>query len=538
MWSTKEKAKKSKKSGITLIAVIITVIVLLILAGVSYSSIVGKNGVIDRAEDAGVKTSVASFLDEANVAFVKIAEEKEDSNLNSSDVTLQEVVAMLTDPNGDYKEKILLSGVEGITTNPTEVSVILGETEGGSFKTKSAKAQVIPSGEGLRYFAEINGSYYEMKKDNNKIVVGEKTDSLPDDIGTWTLSCTSNNANTTAEADTNSMKVTASSNTIGSNDDITITYSNGSSSCETHLKVNVEHILGKAIHFTDGEKIAVAKGHIDDNWKLFNYDDKNVYLIYGDLYPIYEGDNFNTSKMIQTEESGISLMDLATYNLYLGYWNMKPRPDYNKGIPKTRSVTGDDRNAMISYLKNYSGYDYNNYTASGNYDSVTSNSYENSYKSWKDLWDGLRNTGHLGKKVNGVQGAPNITMWCDSWNKKGYGNLTLKNHNNKGYYCEYKGSEEKYAQNLSSDAGYSDTLFFPYNNANNGGVNGGSYWFASPCGNNTTDLVNAYFSGWVYGYFSSAYLTARPVVSISKSDFLRFNVDGIKADDLPNLKGL
>ena len=39
-----------RKRGITLIALVITIITILILAGVSINSIIGKNGIVERAQ--------------------------------------------------------------------------------------------------------------------------------------------------------------------------------------------------------------------------------------------------------------------------------------------------------------------------------------------------------------------------------------------------------------------------------------------------------------------------------------------------------
>ena len=51
---------RGKNSGVTLIALIITIIVLLILAGVTIAMIMGDNGILNRATDAGIETRAAS----------------------------------------------------------------------------------------------------------------------------------------------------------------------------------------------------------------------------------------------------------------------------------------------------------------------------------------------------------------------------------------------------------------------------------------------------------------------------------------------
>ena len=44
-----KKLNNDKKDGITLISLVVTIVVLLILAGVSISTLVGENGVVDNA---------------------------------------------------------------------------------------------------------------------------------------------------------------------------------------------------------------------------------------------------------------------------------------------------------------------------------------------------------------------------------------------------------------------------------------------------------------------------------------------------------
>ena len=50
-----KKLNYDKKNGITLVSLVVTIVVLLILAGVSISTLVGENGIVDNAEniDAG-----------------------------------------------------------------------------------------------------------------------------------------------------------------------------------------------------------------------------------------------------------------------------------------------------------------------------------------------------------------------------------------------------------------------------------------------------------------------------------------------------
>lgn len=57
------------QKGITLVALIITIIVMLILAGVSISLVVGENGVLTQAQNAGTETKQAEAEQAVSLAF-------------------------------------------------------------------------------------------------------------------------------------------------------------------------------------------------------------------------------------------------------------------------------------------------------------------------------------------------------------------------------------------------------------------------------------------------------------------------------------
>ena len=65
---------KSNKA-ITLVALVITIIVLLILAGVSISLVVGDNGIMTRAKDAGTKTNEADAVENFKLAVASLTSE-------------------------------------------------------------------------------------------------------------------------------------------------------------------------------------------------------------------------------------------------------------------------------------------------------------------------------------------------------------------------------------------------------------------------------------------------------------------------------
>ena len=56
----------NKNKGITLIALIITIVILIILAGVIISILIGKNGILNKAEEARRKNNKKKIQEELN----------------------------------------------------------------------------------------------------------------------------------------------------------------------------------------------------------------------------------------------------------------------------------------------------------------------------------------------------------------------------------------------------------------------------------------------------------------------------------------
>ena len=63
-----EKIFNKKAKGITLIALVITIVIVLILAGISMSFVLGKNGIITKAQEAREKTEEAKANEEKDFA--------------------------------------------------------------------------------------------------------------------------------------------------------------------------------------------------------------------------------------------------------------------------------------------------------------------------------------------------------------------------------------------------------------------------------------------------------------------------------------
>ena len=86
-----------KKRGITLIALVITIITILILAGVSINLIIGKNGIVERAQTTGKIQTVSSIKEALEL-------EKGDLLVNSKTVNLNNYLDQIS--NGDKKYEI------------------------------------------------------------------------------------------------------------------------------------------------------------------------------------------------------------------------------------------------------------------------------------------------------------------------------------------------------------------------------------------------------------------------------------------------
>ena len=69
--------KNINQRGITLIALVVTIIVLIILAGISINFLLGDNGIIKKAQDAGIAQQKAELIEKIKL---KITEKRVDNN--------------------------------------------------------------------------------------------------------------------------------------------------------------------------------------------------------------------------------------------------------------------------------------------------------------------------------------------------------------------------------------------------------------------------------------------------------------------------
>ena len=97
-----KKYKLKQNSAITLIALVLTIVVLLILAGISISAVLGKNGILDKAKEAKYLTKLREYEERvtlivASEKTLKVTENKEERliDLVYNKLDEQEWVGML-----------------------------------------------------------------------------------------------------------------------------------------------------------------------------------------------------------------------------------------------------------------------------------------------------------------------------------------------------------------------------------------------------------------------------------------------------------
>ena len=116
-----------KNKGITLIALVITIVVLSILAGVSINTVVGDDGIIQKAKEAAETTRRASAEEEMNRLVLEY-------QLASKDETLESFL----------QEKVTEGRIDGVTDNGDGTITITKKVEGKDY-TITVKKPVAPT---------------------------------------------------------------------------------------------------------------------------------------------------------------------------------------------------------------------------------------------------------------------------------------------------------------------------------------------------------------------------------------------------------
>ena len=113
-------------------------------------------------------------------------------------------------------------------------------------------------------------------------------------------------------------------------------------------------------------------------------------------------------------------------------------------------------------------------------------------------------------------GSPTIEMFCDSWNQKGYAQLYCNNYDNRGYYIGGNNHPSTIKHDISSDAGYNDTLYYPHKELTENGCFG--YLLASTSATDAGFLMRISNLGTInYRHYSVAAEGLRPVICLKCS---------------------
>ena len=119
--------KTKEMKGITLVALVVTIVVLLILAGVSINTVLGDDGIIQKAKEAAEATKRASAEEEMNRLVLEYQLAKNDETLESF-----------------LQEKVTEGRIDGVTDNGDGTITITKKVEGKDY-TITVKKPVAPT---------------------------------------------------------------------------------------------------------------------------------------------------------------------------------------------------------------------------------------------------------------------------------------------------------------------------------------------------------------------------------------------------------
>jgi len=129
--------KKIKREGaITLVALVISIIVILILAGISIQTLMGENGIINKASIAKEESKKKEYKEELEIIGIDL-EEKEGINLSSEEFMEK------------YKEKIVADAMFEVAklNDPIDedgtIVIIVKTKEGYVYKVTRNKVEYI-----------------------------------------------------------------------------------------------------------------------------------------------------------------------------------------------------------------------------------------------------------------------------------------------------------------------------------------------------------------------------------------------------------
>ena len=108
--------KTKEMKGITLVALVVTIVVLLILAGVSINTVLGDDGIIEKAKEKAEATKRASAEEKMNRLVLEYPLAKNDETLESF-----------------LQEKVTEGRIDGVTDNGDGTITITKKVEGKDY---------------------------------------------------------------------------------------------------------------------------------------------------------------------------------------------------------------------------------------------------------------------------------------------------------------------------------------------------------------------------------------------------------------------
>ena len=150
--------KLKKEKGITLIALVVTIVVLLILAGVSTNILFSDSGLIEKAQDSGLKIRAAQVEEvvanwkQSNFINTSINESKEDADKMLEDLISKKLVT--EDEIDREQEKIIIKKKDGTIVKEisySDVEIVISKTpekeKSGTvnLKVESVKGVTMPN---------------------------------------------------------------------------------------------------------------------------------------------------------------------------------------------------------------------------------------------------------------------------------------------------------------------------------------------------------------------------------------------------------
>ena len=128
------KIKSTK--GITLISLVVTIIILLILAGVTIATLMGDNGLINKAKDAKIKTEIASIKERIQLEiFAEQAEGKGSITKSTLETILDKYGTINYEEDGET--------IKSITTDEGNYEIAISEIYGN---TVTDDVPIVPEG--------------------------------------------------------------------------------------------------------------------------------------------------------------------------------------------------------------------------------------------------------------------------------------------------------------------------------------------------------------------------------------------------------